>query len=774
MRNLSKKGLWLVALLSMVLALALTACNRGENGGDTPGPGPGNDPTVTPTAAPNITPPPQLQEGEHIGAEDALAGLRALEAQFPSTSRDQAAPIARTGDLVIRRARAQTSGFPGIFHTHLSGDAADSWIHGMISYSLVASDSNRMFVKGDDPNFYAPVIIDWDRFARVVTFTWRPGVQIFWHDGVEMTLADLKYSYYFISHPEYQGVRFTGANGTRNVVGALDFNAGRADHIAGITLSADGRTMTVTYIEDGFPPSALFGGILAEPIPRHHFEGNTTWDGSVPFIGGGIPVGATREHENSRANVLGFGPFIIDTVVPGERVYLRANDNYWRGAPLVDGMLMEIIPPELQAELMRAGEFDVGGIRAQDYPDYHTDTNIQILGAITNSENFYYFTLGAQRQVPMPLNPPEFLTDDDGNYVYVPRAGYTQEGMMSNEVGEWFWVVDPTNNYMPISIYTDENGNFIDGPNNTVRAQKHTTHSELFFVARTDNHPITDVRFRRAIGYAMDHDTLNFTIRNGFQRSQTTVLHPFNTGQYINPDQRGTAGFHPDTANALLDQIWAERGWPAWTPGGTGLNAFRQVPNPAATGQNMAFTLNFGFRPSGQTHHIIFAHYQSNMAQIGIMLTIYAGGGQQGFILHNALVDRNIFGYELSPNDSMHMWNMSWSMGWNPHPGGLWGNREPFNLGNINNPVFEQIFDDLKSDDAWDPDFIAAAYRRWDEAFERYYPAVYDSWPMGFTMINNRLVGMTVLPGLFFAAENNSGWHRIGLTATERYVHQGW
>ena len=773
MRSMRKTGLWLIAVLSMVLTLSLTACNRD----DTPGPGVADGPGATPAPAPVVVPPPPAPPaaGEQpIDAVNALAGLEDLQAQFPDRSRDDRPTLPRDGTLTLRRASMGEDGFSGLVHPHLTSDAVDSWTFEPLFTSLVASNEMRQFIYNSP---YAPIIMTWDTPTRTVTLRMRDGLQIFWSDGVELTLADVKYSYYFISHPQYQGIRFTGANGTTNVVGARAFNAGEVDYIAGINLSADNRTMTITYIEGGFPPSALFGGILNLPTPRHHFEGNTSWGGDVPFIGGGIPIGETMEHPNARENMIGWGPYIIESIVPGESVLKRANDNYWRGTPAVDFILSQIVPPALNSEMFRAGEFDIGAMRIVDFPDYGQDNNITLLGAIAGSQNFFYFTLGAQRHEPLPLSPPVFLTDDAGNYVYVPIADQIWNRVARTAVDEdgnpvqpvRSWVLDEE--YFPILIYRDENGNTIEGAPGMVRAQESSSSNLIFFVPRTDNHPITDVRFRRAVGYAMDFDTLNFTIHNGFRRSATSILHPFNTRPWIDPYQFGTAGFHPDTANALLDQVWADRGWPAWTPGGTGLAAYRQVPNAAGTGYDM-FTLNFAFRPSGQLHHIMFPHFQSNLREVGIHLNVYQGDGVSGFIAHATLVDRNIVGaqaFRLSPNDSMHMWNMSWSMGWNPNPRNLWADNENFNLSRFASQEFMDIFYAVESVESWDADFLAEQYRRWNLAFETYYPAVYDFWNVSLTKLNNRVTGWSVLPGAFIPGD--SAWYRVGVNSHMPYVH---
>ena len=692
---------------------------------------------------------------EAAAETDALSALRALAERFPLTSRDDAEPLPPEG-LVLRRAWAG-SPFMGIFHHALSFDTADAAIQRYLIYSLVAWCENHMFVRGDVPGFHAPVLMDWDVETRTVTFQMREGVRIFWSDNVELTLDDLKYAYEFISHPDYMGMRFGTENNTINVVGAREFRNGEADYISGLSLSEDKRTLTVSFVEGGFPPSALFLGILTVPLPRHHFEG--------------IPVSEVFYHENARSNMLGFGPFILYEVVYEEFVLLRANPNYWQGRPLVDYILHEVIFGGHQAQSMREGLFDVSGFLVADFERYQHDTNTQFLGEISPSITYYYFTLGAMRRVPEPIydyrGRPVFRRDARGRYLYV-----NPQNQQWNAAGTLSWVL--CDDYFPIVIYRDAEGNTLPGPRGNVRAVTHVDTADIFFVPRTDNHPITDPRFRRAVGYAMDPDALNISLYNGLRIAAASVLHPFNAAAWIDPTSTGLSGFHPGRANALLDEIWYERGWPAWEPGNDD-QPFRQVPHPTRRNAFVPFQLNFALRPvSGDLHETIFNHYQNNLREVGINLTLYAGDGVYGeFINHLNLVIRNITGqptaFNLSPNDTMHMWPMSWNLAANPNPGTLWGDGEMFNLSRFSNETFTNILNDISSDAAWEPDFLAETYRRWAAAFETYVPAIYENWQIVLTKLNNRVVGWTLCRSHLH--EDSFSWHRVGLTATQPYRH---
>ena len=650
------------ALLA-VLVFVLGGCNRAS---DT------NVVDVTaPSPSPQITPPPATNGGtpavqptpapvDTAIAGGALAALHSLLVDFPLAAENNN-PIIPGGTFQF--GRAQAGGFPGLFCPMHSSDRADSIIGEMLTYPLLGAYHDlRIGQHG---------IVTWEMDLDALTFTMtmRDDLpRIFWSDGVEMTLDDLVFHFYVLSHPDYQGTRFGVPNGSMLVRGAVEFKAGEVDHIEGLVLSNNNRQLTIHFTE--MPPSMLFtGAILSTPVARHHFEG--------------IPVAEMRYHQNSRDNMLGFGPFTIQTVVPGESVLLAANESYWQGRPHLDFMHYQIIDPNVGAAAMRAGQLDLLNFRLMDWEDHFDMNNATFTGNVAGSQSFKYFNLGIASR--------------------------------------------------------DEN-------------------NEIYFIPRTDGHPITDVRVRRAIAYALDQATFDIAINHGLAIPATSVLNPFNALDWINPATYGTSPFDLDLANRILD----EAGYVM------GPNGFRLDLN------GNPFHINFALAP-GAVNEIRFPLHQQNLARIGIDFRQYGGG----FMAHNAIVSTvtEIFDDPNSdPNSDMHMFMMGWSMGANPNPSSLWAHNENFNLGRFTNPTFQNILADIGSAQAWDANFLADAYRRWDVAFDYYLPAIPVNWALQLYPVNNRVANFSQARGAHNPQGSGyhatGGWHRVGLTAPTPYAHR--
>jgi len=617
-------------------------------------------PDAVATPAPTPTPVPEVDlEFEVDVAVNALADLQELEAQFPWAF-DNPNPIIQGGDF--HWALPMTATITGLFHPTLSTMATDSDIALRILYPLIAIDDNGMMQLGPDGH-HAPAILEIDLDNMTATITMRDGIYIYWHDGVLMTLDDLVYAYEFTSHPDYTGLRYGVANGTSLVVGVEEFRNGEREYISGLVLSEDMRSLTIHYTE--MPPGLLFG-MLTTPIARHHFEG--------------IAVADTAGHLNARDNLLGFGPFYIQTVVPGESVVLAANEDYWQGRPYLDRIVFTRVDPEFGAEGARIGQFDFVGFRLTDWP-YHNDmNNMQFLGRISNGLGpLIYFSLGELR--------------DDG-------------------------------------------------------------YGNRYIVPRDDGHPITDPALRRAMAYAVDRLAIDVNFNQGFGRPATSILTPFNAMQWIDPYNPGMSLFDIDRANQLLDEAGYVMG-----PDGFRLDL---NGNP--------FYINYGMAHSA-SNEVIFPMHQQNFASIGLDVRLY---GDTWYDPNwRSVWARSVHGIDpdaREKNTDLHMFQGSWSQGFNPSPFELWGDDRAFNFARFTTPEFQAVLDAIDSTAAWDADYLGARMQEYAALFDRYAPAITASWAVTLQLINNRVANYTRNRSRHMEGEN--AWHLIGLTAPVPYAHQ--
>lgn len=341
----------------------LSAC--GSNGD-------GTDSSNVSTDATGTTAPPTGQGNAGGGATGAgvhpLTAMDNVLARFPLYVNTGRAHLPGT---TFRFGIGASTPWPGmfggaVFHTSVE----EAHISDLIGTSTSLFSTTEFFQFGQDG------IVNWSYDLNAGTFTMNMQYDVYWHDGVPLTLNDLVFAYEIIAHPLYDGIRLN--DHILNIVGVNEYNNGEVDYISGLVLSNNNRTLTVHFHDMG--PSLLYFGIWTAPTPRHIFEH--------------IPVQDMSASPEVRINPIGWGPFKVENIVPGEALSLVRNENYVFGAPLIESMIVERVVPELLPAALEDGRFDLAAFPLQYYHDHQNPTNFTFLGALTGEYWYVSFRLG--------------------------------------------------------------------------------------------------------------------------------------------------------------------------------------------------------------------------------------------------------------------------------------------------------------------------------------------------------------------------------------------
>ena len=117
--------------------------------------------------------------------------------------------------------------------------------------------------------------------------------------------------------------------------------------ISGIEISEDDKTITINYLEAS--PS-LMSGIWTAPVARHYVGDVTT---------GELTIDDIVESEKIRTTPIGFGPYKVEKVVPGESVQYARNEDYWKGKPALESIVLKVVNTASVLKELEAGEIDI-------------------------------------------------------------------------------------------------------------------------------------------------------------------------------------------------------------------------------------------------------------------------------------------------------------------------------------------------------------------------------------------------------------------------------
>ena len=178
----------------------------------------------------------------------------------------------------------------------------------------------------------------WDISDDGLTYTFHIHQNVRWHDGEALTAEDIAWSYNTVTDPEAQSI---WGQKLSDVVGFDAYQAGEIDTLEGVQV-VDDHTLQITLQR----PNAFFPSVLPDV---------SIWP--VHLLGD-VPRGELRNHQFWVDQRIGSGPFKYVREVPGEFVEFTRNDDYFKGKPYIETVLMVRGSRDAHITALEAGEVD--------------------------------------------------------------------------------------------------------------------------------------------------------------------------------------------------------------------------------------------------------------------------------------------------------------------------------------------------------------------------------------------------------------------------------
>lgn len=187
--------------------------------------------------------------------------------------------------------------------------------------------------------------------ATAYTFTLRQGV--LFHNGQEMTAADVKYSFDTALNPPAPGIQvaFLGNIASVDVV--------------------DDYTVTINM-----------------SIPDPTMPGVIAWARYTPIVPNGI-----ADEINLLSEGIGTGPYKLVEYISNDRVVYVCNEDYWKaGVPCIRDLTLKILPDEQsRVAALRSGEIDGGTLTADVASTLEGEESLQIIEGLFSAPRVIQF-----------------------------------------------------------------------------------------------------------------------------------------------------------------------------------------------------------------------------------------------------------------------------------------------------------------------------------------------------------------------------------------------
>ncbi|MGV3465664.1 MAG: oligopeptide ABC transporter substrate-binding protein [Heyndrickxia sp.] len=348
---MKKKHLFKILSLIIVLGLLLSACSSSTGG---------------------------KNEGKNNNNSGKNAKPPVDTSQFPMVVKNDKAAIE---DGTLNWALVSDTPFEGTLNTAFYTGTPDSTVLSFFDESLFSYNGDYEMTNDGAATY------EMSNDNKTITVKIKDNVN--WSDGQPVTAEDYEYSFLVIGSKDYTGVRYGDAI-IQSIVGMKEYHAGKAKNISGIKI-IDDKTLSITFTKSN--PS-LLTGLWSSAMPKHYL--------------GDIPIKDLAKSDKIHKTPIGFGPFKIKKIVPGESVEFVRNDDYWAGKPKLKSIILKVVNPKVILQSLKKGDIDIASFPVDQYPAAKNAKAFQFLGKIDLAYSYIGFKLGhwdAKKGVNVMDNP---------------------------------------------------------------------------------------------------------------------------------------------------------------------------------------------------------------------------------------------------------------------------------------------------------------------------------------------------------------------------------
>ncbi|MFS0787174.1 ABC transporter substrate-binding protein [Shouchella sp. 1P09AA] len=208
--------------------------------------------------------------------------------------------------------------------------------------NIITFVNEGLTTQNSELEFEPGLASEWEFSDDMLELTYHLEEGVTWHDGEPFTADDVVFTFTSIADPGYTSTGATRHSYASSLVGYEEYSSGESDTFEGVE-AIDEHTVRFYFKE---PNVKALADTAIGIFPQHKFEGVAVED---------FPNHAAS---TDAGEVIGTGPFKLQSVLENESYELVANEDYWKGAPELDAITWRVVDASVSAGMLEQGELD--------------------------------------------------------------------------------------------------------------------------------------------------------------------------------------------------------------------------------------------------------------------------------------------------------------------------------------------------------------------------------------------------------------------------------
>ena len=246
---------------------------------------------------------------------------------------------------------------------------------------------------------------------------------------------------------------------------------------------------------------------------------------------------------------------------------------------------------------------------------------------------------------------------------------------------------------------------------------------------------MNDVALRKAIGYAIDNDTVGKDTYHGLSVRANTLLSPFFKDLYVGKDVVPGFEYNPEKAKEILKDA-----------------GYKDVDGDGYVEdkEGKPLTITLLAAKGSETAEAVLQQYIAWWKEVGLNVQLLTG----------RTLDFQTYAEKLQKYaDDFDMWTGGFTIGYNPSPDGLYGPKAAFNFGHFVEPKHTALLERISSNETFDEKVKKQLFLEWQQYVQENPFAIPRFNTFELTAVNKRVKKVNITP------DKGTGWEEVELVA---------